>query len=145
MKQEFLHNKTRLLRIYSSVLSDMRVDRGDKKMSSINFQNIWEWISNFSKRLEELQLLFSDLQKVSYLKKSDFLSSEGPWIINFSQEFSNLLNDWLLFHKSELDWLSHWIQKIDASVDNISLKKSLLNHHSIITTQIDQIQTLIDE
>lgn len=145
MKQEFLHNKTRLLRIYSSVLSDMRVDRGDKKMSSINFQNIWEWISNFSKRLEELQLLFSDLQKVSYLKKSDFLSSEGPWIINFSQEFSNLLNDWLLFHKSELDWLSHWIQKIDDSVDNISLKKSLLNHHSIITTQIDQIQTLIDE
>ena len=141
MKEQYLHNKRRVLRMYSSVLSDMRVDRNDKKISSSNLENIWEWIANFSEEFEKLQKEFINIDREN--DREGFLMQEGEELLSLSIEFGQTLKQWLEFHKKELSWLSWKLGSIANSTHNESLEAWLLQHQWIIHTQINKIRAIL--
>ena len=57
----FSKQKTNIKRVYSSLKSDISVDKTDKKMDPVNFENIEKDILYFVKRIEKLQKLIINI------------------------------------------------------------------------------------
>ena len=61
MEQKYLDLKKQISRVYSSILSDMRVDRNDGSISPTNIRDIEESIVAFTRRVEEINSVFLKL------------------------------------------------------------------------------------
>ncbi len=87
-KVSFLVQKRDILRVYSSLLSDINVDKNDWKISPENIENIWNDLIYFMKRIEKIQKSFKFiLMKNNSKKENNFLEENKKWLFDFSLEF----------------------------------------------------------
>ena len=124
--------------MYSSILSDMRVDRNDGSISPTNIRDIEESIVAFTRRVEEINSVFLKLTH-SWIHRG-FIEKEKEWIMDFSQSFVESLSNWLDFHESELSNLEATISEIET--DNESLDNTLLLRKKSLEIQMNQIQKI---
>lgn len=141
-KKTFLIQKRDIIRVYSSFLSDIFVDRNDKIIDAKNIENIEHDIIFFMKRIEKIQKTFLFLQKKSdVLEKENFISIEKKWILDFSLDFVKKLDNWLAFHKDELINLLNNLQKQSDKTNIQNFKWNLLLHKQRIEKQLEKINT----
>ena len=86
--------KSRLMNLYSSVLSDMNLDYRDSTIWAVNIVEISKSIINFSKEIDII---------------NDTIKNEKPedqkWLIDIIEEFTRELHLWIDRHESELEWI----------------------------------------
>ena len=138
MEQKYLDLKKQIARVYSSILSDMRVDRNDGYISPTNIRDIEESIVAFTRRVEEINNVFLKLTH-SWIHR-DFIEKEKEWLVDFSRGFVESLYTWLDFHKSELSNLEATISEIET--DSESLDNMLLLRKKSLEIQMNQIQKI---
>jgi len=127
-KNNYLIQKRNILRIYSSFLSDIFVDRNDNKIDAENIENIWNNIIYFLKRIEKIQKVFIFIENNKLKKENKFINIEKKWLLIFCIDFIEQLNNWQEFHKKEL---SNFKKELDLSHKNFDIKnfKSNLELH----------------
>lgn len=90
-RPSFEQRKSRLLNMYSSVLSDMNMDYKDTKIGAENIRNIAKSILNFS---WEIKIVSTQIAKESEENKK--------WLFEIISEFSDNLSLWIHRHMDEL-------------------------------------------
>lgn len=133
----YLKNKTDLLRIYTSLVSDMRIDTKDKAIHPKNIEDIKNSILYFSKRIIKLQKTFLMLKKVK--KDDSFIEQERNFIITVSTDFKKLLQTWLEYHKEELQFLSNELNTIKKDIKGNDFLGNVELHQKIIESQMIRI------
>jgi hypothetical protein len=103
-KPSFEVRKSRLINLYSSVLSDMNMDFRDNTIWAVNITNITGSIRYFADEVNQLQTLV--------LKQNQ---ENQKWLIDLMQEFTTNLHLWIERHASELQILDSTIQTIETS------------------------------
>ena len=102
-RRNFEVRKSRLMNLYSSVLSDMNMDFRDNAIWVLNIGEISKSIKNFSNEINKLQ---KEIQKEPL--------TEQEWLINLIQEFTANLHLWIERHVSELEIVENTIEKIET-------------------------------
>ena len=111
--QKYKKEKIDLLRIYSSVVSDMNVDFSNQKISPEKIIDIEHWIRNLTWCISNIYAIY---KKMLILKGNlhvfsdqairanslDFLTQEWLWLTECIASFSRDLDTWMACHHSEL-------------------------------------------
>ncbi len=103
-KPSFEVRKSRLMNLYSSVLSDMNMDFRDTNIWAINIGNITESIRHFADEVNKLQTIA--------LKQNP---ENQKWLTDLIQEFTTNLHLWIERHASELQILDSTIQTMETT------------------------------
>ncbi len=90
-RPSFEQRKSRIMNIYSSVLSDMNMDYWDTSIGIENIRNITKSILNFS---WEIKIILTQVKKESEENKK--------WLLEIISEFSENLTLWIRRHTDEL-------------------------------------------
>ncbi|MBP9780172.1 hypothetical protein KBD33_06175 [Candidatus Gracilibacteria bacterium] len=112
VKPSFEVQKSQLMNIYSSVLSDMNVDFRDNGIGVVNIVDISQSIKNFSNEILKMRHRIHDTE-----------NTEQEWLVNLIEEFNNNLHLWIERHASELKIQDDIIGEINTP--NISEKSVL--------------------
>lgn len=148
-KERFLEEKRDILRVFSSLLSDINVDKNNWKIEPENIENIWNDLIYFMKKIEKIQKLLTKITNEELLnnnleKEKIFLKENKKWLFNFSLEFIKKTKKWQNFHKKELLKLIKKIDFLSFSIEKNSENKLIKNtlfwnlnfHKKIIEKQI---------
>ena len=90
-KPSFEVQKSRLINMYSSVLSDMNIDFRDNWIWVVNIVDISQSIRNFSNEVLRMRDCIRDTE-----------NTEQEWLVNLIEEFNTNLHLWIERHASEL-------------------------------------------
>ncbi len=90
-RPSFEQRKSRIMNIYSSVLSDMNMDYWDTSIGIENIRNITKSILNFS---WEIKIVLTQVKQASEENKK--------WLLEIISEFSENLTLWIRRHTDEL-------------------------------------------
>ena len=118
--KEYFKEKKDIMRIFSSFLSDIKVDKLDWSIKPINIEDTKNNILYFSKRLLKIQKLYFYNKKIN--NNFDINEEEKKYIIDITKMFMDWLNNWLQFHKSELEKLSKTLWNQEKHTKNIEFK-----------------------
>lgn len=111
-KPSFEVQKSQLMNIYSSVLSDMNVDFRDNWIWVVNIVDISQSIKNFSNEILKMRDRIHDTENI-----------EQEWLVSLIEEFNTHLHLWIKRHASELKIQDDIIWEINTP--NISEKSVL--------------------
>lgn len=123
LESDYFTEKKDIMRIFSSFLSDIKVDKTDKKIDSINIENTQNNILYFSERLLKMQKLYIYNKKTK--KDFDKDEQEKKYIIEITKLFMDWLNDWLKYHKTELEQLTSNLWNQEKNTKNIDFKSAI--------------------
>lgn len=123
LQWDYFKEKVDIMRIISSFLSDVKVDKTDKSINPINLENTKNNILYFSKRLLKMQKLYFYNKKMN----NDFDENEDEkrYLLEVLKLFNEWLNNWLDFHKNELENLTESLQDQEQQTKNIAFKSAL--------------------
>lgn len=131
--QPYKVQKRDIKRVYSSLLSDIKVDMTDNKIDWYTIENIGNDIVYFEERIIKLQKAF--------LESTNSINEwERKWLIKFSLNFINVLNHWLEFHSKELTLHTEKLEQIWTESQNYNLNWNLLLHKKLVEKQIEEIK-----
>ncbi|MCD5380676.1 hypothetical protein LR004_02010 [Candidatus Gracilibacteria bacterium] len=134
--QSYSTQKRDIQRVYSSLSSDINVDKNDNHIEAKNIENIGKSILFFQKRVINLQKAFISERII----EQNIL--EEKWLIDFGFEFITKLNHWLTFHSGELQKLSSKLDNHKENSNKENFQGSLILHKKIIETQIQEIEQI---
>ena len=133
--QKYKKEKIDLLRIYSSVVSDMNVDFSNQKISPEKIIDIEHWIRNLTWCISNIYAIykkmlilkgnlrvFSDQKRTNY---QDFLTQEWIWLTECIASFSRDLDTWMTRHHSELVQLKDSVHAQARTTDIAEWKAAL--------------------
>ncbi len=123
LQWDYFKEKVNIMRILSSFLSDVKVDKTDKSINPINLENTKNNILYFSKRLLKMQKLYFYNKKMN--NDFDENEEEKRYLLEVLKLFNEWLNNWLEFHKNELENLTESLQDQEQKTKNISFKSAL--------------------
>ncbi|MDD2871756.1 MAG: hypothetical protein PHS49_07250 [Candidatus Gracilibacteria bacterium] len=123
LETDYYTEKKDIMRIFSSFLSDIKVDKTDQKIDPINIENTQNNILYFSKRLIKIQKLYIYNKKIK--KDFDKDEQEKKYIIEITKLFMDGLNDWLKYHKTELEQLTSNLGNQEKNTKNIDFKSAI--------------------
>lgn len=123
LENNYYKEKKDILRIFSSFLSDIKVDKNDNNINPINIENTKNNIIHFSNRLIKIQKMYFRLK--FFLKNKQLIENEWKYIFELTNMFNDWLNNWIEFHKKELWYLENSIWEQEKNTKNISFKNTL--------------------
>lgn len=91
-KPNIVERKTRLMNLYSSVLSDMNIDYRDTKI----------WVQNIRDIGASIIHLSEEIQETSNGISREHLEDQR-WLVDLIQEFTRELDLWMRRHASEME------------------------------------------
>lgn len=123
LQWDYFKEKVNIMRIFSSFLTDLKLDKTDKNMNPTNIENTRNNILYFSKRLVKIQELYAYNKKIN--KNFDENEEEKTYILEVVKIFNESMNNWLDFYKSELENLTESLQDKEQQTKNIAFKRAL--------------------
>lgn len=134
--QLYSSEKIDLLRMYSSVVSDMNVDFVDQEINPEKIIDIEQGIRNLGSSIASIYILYRDMlrSKVNLYTFSDqtiranyqnFLTQEWLWLTECIASFSRDLDTWMTRHHSELVQLKDSVNTQMKSTNMVEWKAAL--------------------
>lgn len=127
--KSFPEQKTRIMNMYSSVLSDMNIDFTDGNISATNITNISTSIQNLA---DELEKTGKDIKKESI--------ENQKWLLGIIEEFNTQLRIWIDRHTDELESLESEISLQNSEKPSekavLELVHTRLENHRIALEKI---------
>lgn len=129
-RPSFLERKSRLMNMYSSLMSDMNLDYRNMEIGIENIRNLSRSILNFSGEVEKIS------EQVKWEDEID-----QKWLTDIINEFSQNLKLWMSRHMSELnvtemnigkapEWntpaLTLARKRLDVQIQNLQRVKALI-------------------